>query len=158
MNDILTTILKDTFTLHQLKNKLNVLKTYLSQTFFGGVGSGGFDAEDLVWLKSLPPTLLQSFNKDNLTQVFTDFDKQINSLKVLTMYLTFEPDKDSLAAIGTKVRTAFPGVSLIDLKIDPTLIAGPAFVWHGIYKDFSLKASIEAKKALILENLKKFLR
>lgn len=158
MNEILNTILKETYSITALKHKLNVLKSYLLQNLFGAQTQKEWAAEDLVWLKSLPPEFFQNFNKDNVYNLFTGMEKEITQLKILTVYLTFEPDDDTLIQIGAMVRKQFNNVALLDIKHDPSLIAGAALVWNGIYKDYSLRSTIGQKKELILERFKKFLR
>ncbi|OGE64836.1 hypothetical protein A3I48_04475 [Candidatus Daviesbacteria bacterium RIFCSPLOWO2_02_FULL_36_7] len=157
MNDILSIILKDTYSLSQLKHRLRILKSSLLKAFFGGENLT-FSPTQLSWLKSLPTEFYQKFNKDNVYQIFTEIEKEISKLKTLTIYLTFEPDELTLTQLGAYVRTNFGPNFLLDIKLKPDLIAGPALVWKGIYKDYSLKAKLEARKAEILQEFKKFLR
>lgn len=157
--DILATLLADTYTLIQLKQKVRVLKNYLTHTYFGG-GMDLKEAEsvDLMWLKSLNHAFYQNFTKDNINQIFTDLEAHINKLPTLTVKLPFEPDSSTTAAIGAHSRKLFDPTILLDIKYDPSLIAGAGLVWKGIYKDYSLKAQVEAKKEEILGSFKKFLR
>ncbi|MDP3733366.1 MAG: hypothetical protein Q8Q91_02375 [Candidatus Daviesbacteria bacterium] len=159
MNNLLNTILKDTFSTNLLKHRLRILKTNLLKTFFGSQTEELFlSAEDMNWLKSIPLPLYQQFNKDNVYQIFSNLETEISKLKILTIYLTFEPDEITLGQIGAFARKTFDPALLLDIKLNPNLIAGTAFVWKGIYKDYSLHAKIEEKKPEILEGFKKFLR
>lgn len=163
MDNILTTILQNTYSLNQLKTRLRLLKSNLLKTFFGGEAatvpdSQSLSAENITWLKSLAPGFYEIFNKDNVYQTFTDLEAKINSLPTLTMYLTFEPDDITLSQIGAFARKTFGPNFLLDTKIDPTLIAGTALVWKGVRKDYSLKAKIAEKKDVISQEFKKFLR
>lgn len=162
MDNILTTILKDTYTVTALKSRLNVLKSYLSQHFFGAqqqqAETANMEQKDLAWLKSLSSEFFQNFNKDNMYNIFAELEKGINELKTLTIYLTFEPDDASLASIGSFARKLFGNYLLLDTKFDPNLIAGAALVWKGIYKDYSLRSKIEQKKTEILDSFKQYLR
>ncbi len=156
MNDILTIILKDTFTLTQLKTRLKALKVYLIKEFFGG------DIEqspsDLNWLSNLPQSLYQQFTKDNVYKTFEDIEEAVHTLPVLTVYLTFEPNENSLYQIGSFVRKLYATSLLLDIKLDLNLLAGCAFVWKGVFRDYSLRAKLEEKKPEIINNFKKFLR
>lgn len=165
MDQILNTILSNTYTVTALKSRLNVLKSYLSQHFFGAqqqqgetVNTVNMEHKDLAWLKSLSSEFFQNFNKDNMYNIFAELEKGINELKTLTIYLTFEPDDTSLANIGSFARKLFGNYLLLDTKFDPNLIAGPALVWKGIYKDYSLRSKIEQKKTEILDSFKQYLR
>ena len=75
MNNILNTILKDSYTLTQLKHRLAVLKADLLQNLYGNQMNQKFEAQDVNWLKSLPANFYQSFNKDNTTTLFSDLEK-----------------------------------------------------------------------------------
>ena len=86
-----------------------------------------------------------------------EIHKKIESLRVLTLYLTFDPDEEALSQIGGYVRTNFPNIQLLDIKFDPNLIAGAALSSGGVYKDYSLRTKINERKAVILDNFKKFL-
>lgn len=158
MNETLSTILKNTYSLSQLRHRLNVFKSQLLQDFFGEDRIEP-QAADLAWLKSLPLDFIRSFNKDNVYQIFEDLDKEIKSVQTLIIYLTFEPDETSLAQIGDYARKTFNNSELIlEIRYDPNLIAGAALSWNGLYRDYSLRAKIEERKLEILESFKKFLR
>lgn len=156
-NNILNVILTNTYTLSELKHRLSSLKSFLEQQFFGG-GKQDLSQIDTAWINSLPPTFLQNFNKDNLSAAFEELQKQITKLQTLTLYLTFDPDTDSIQQIGEFARKTFSQLIILDIKYDSNLIAGSALVWKGVYKDYSLRSKIDERKGEILESFKKFLR
>lgn len=157
--DILNTILNDTFSLSQLNHRLRILKSNLLKKLFGGEAENlTLSTQDLDWLKSQSSDFYQKFNKDNVYQIFSQIEKEIAKLPTLTMYLTFEADEATLAQIGTFARKTFGLPLILNIKLDPTLIAGTALVWKGVIRDYSLRTKIESKKAEILEEFKKFLR
>lgn len=158
MSPLLTAILKDTYTLAQLKYRVSLLKNYLLQNLFGSQQKLEFGVKDANWLKSLPPDFYQNFNKDNVYRLLADIEKQKEGLKNLTIYLTFEPDDFTLNQIGAYARKSFGEQILLDVKYDPNLIAGCSLVWKGVYKDYSLKAQLKEKQSEILDSFKKFLR
>src|SRR5574337_127534 len=158
MNNILPIIISNTFTLYQLKHRLRVLKAYLLKAFFGGQNTQNPDAHDLAWLSSLPQDFYKNFNKENVYQLLDELEKGIEKLTVLTVYLPIETTDNVSLQIGSYARKTFQNPNLLlDTKLDPTLIGGPAFSWKGVYKDYSVRAGIEAKKEEILQNFKKFL-
>lgn len=158
LEEILNTILADTFSVTQLKHRLRLLKAGLLTKFFGGQPDTSLSAEELNWLKKLPESFYQRFNKDNVYKIFTDLDAQIPRLPTLTMYLTFEPDELSLSQIGTYARNSFNPKLILDMKTDPNLVAGTSLVWKGVHKDYSLHAKIIEKREEIFQEFKKFLR
>lgn len=157
--EIITTILADTFSLTQFKTRVRLLKASLLKAFFGGENEGLAPyPHDLNWLKALPDSFYQKFTKDNMYQIFTTIEQEVAKLPVLTIYLTFETDNATISSIGTFARKMFGPTIMLDLKFDPNLIAGTALAWKGVYKDYSLRAKIESNKDEILQNFKKFLR
>lgn len=158
MDDILNIILQNTYSLTQLKHRLNLLKAYLEGQIFGIEKPQTFSSQEDPWIKNLPQNLLSEFNKDNLTLSFENIQKQILGLETLTLYLTFDPDELTLTQLGEHIRKTFGRIIMLDIKYDPNLIAGVALVWRGLYKDYSLKSKIEEKKGDILKNFQTFLR
>ena len=159
MEDILTTILKDTFSLTQFKTRVRLLKASLLKAFFGGENEDLPPyPHDLNWLKTLPENFYQKFTKDNVYQILSTLEQEVAKLPILTIYLTFETDAATLSSIGTYARKMFGSNLMLDCKFDPNLIAGAALVWRGVYKDYSLRAKIESKKGEILQNFKAFFR
>lgn len=157
--EILNTLLNDTFTFTLLKHRLRILKTNLLKNFFVDQSPAEqFSPEDLNWLNSLPSSFYQKFNKDNVYQIFEAIEAKVNTMPVLLIYIPFEGDNQTIYQIGTLLRKNFTDLSLFDTKFDPRLIAGCALSWKGIYKDYSLRAKIEEKKKEILEGFKRFLR
>lgn len=157
--DTLATILKDTYSLTQLKHRARILKSTILNAIFNNNQPPTYPPSDLNWLKSLPQDFYQKFNKDNVYNIFTELEQKTTKLNTLTIYLSFEPDETALTQIGTYSRKLFGFPTLLlDIKINPNLIAGTALVWKGILRDYSLKAQIEAKKGDILQEFKKFLR
>ncbi len=167
MDEILSIILKDTYSLSQLKHRLRILKNSLLQDFFGethleggpGLLPGGLSPEDLNWLKTLSPAFYQKFTKDNVYEIFSDLDSSSLKLATLTLYLSFEPDNITTSQIGSFARKTLNSPALLlDIKLDPRLIAGTALSWKGVYKDYSLRAQLAVKKQELWEEFKKFLR
>ncbi len=159
MDEILTTILKDTYSLSQLKHRLRVLKTNLLRAFFSTGEAVSLSPEDLRWLQSLPPQFYQKFTKDNIYKIFSDLDDASLNLSTLTLYLSFEPDYAALAQVGSFARRIFNSPAmLLDVKLDPNLIAGTALSWKGVYKDYSLRSQLALKKGELWEEFKKFRR
>ena len=108
MDEVLNTILQNTYSLTSLKHRLRILKSNLLKTFFGGENQVlSLTAQDLNWLQSLPEDFYQKFSKDNIYQILSDLEKRIHNLPTLTMYLTFEPDDVTLTQLGSATRKTF---------------------------------------------------
>lgn len=158
MNEILAFILKNTYSLKQLHHRLAILKSYLLKTFFGSTEQTVPPSkEDLIWLQNLPENFYQQFNKTNVYQLFKDIESEASRIVPLTIYLTFDPDDQTLAQMGTYARNFFGENTVLDTKIDSTLIAGCSLSFKGIQKDYSLRGKIEERKQEILDSFKKYL-
>jgi len=151
--DIRSIILTNTYTLSQLKHRVALLKSFLKKHIFGAPIAPTDD-----WIKTLPQNLFSQVNKDNLTLLFENLQFEVSKLEVLTLYLTFDPDELTLTQLGEMVRKTFGRIILVDVKYDPNLIAGCSLVWKGLMRDYSLRSNIEARKGIILESFKKYLR
>lgn len=159
MDEVLNAILKDTYTKAQLKHRLVILKSYLLKAFFGAYKTPMLDSSDLSWLSSLPKLIFKNFNKDNVYKIFESIEGMQETLSSLTVYLPIEATENICLQIGSYARKTFRSTTmLLDTKYDPALIAGAAFVWKGVYRDYSLRAKIEERKEEILGSFKKFLK
>lgn len=157
--EIINIILDNTYSLTSLKHRLKILKAYFLKAFFGNnEQTPALSSQDLNWLHSLPEAFYRQFNKDNVYNIFDSLENLVAKITPLTAYLAFEPDETTLAQIGTYARKLFGHTLLLDIKLDPKLIAGCALSWKGIYKDYSLHARIKEKRVEILDSFKKFLR
>lgn len=156
--DFLNILLKENYTLSQLKSRLKIIKSQLSKKFFGGEEGEVLTSKDSAWFNSLPKEAIGKFNKDNLSQLLTDLANKINNLEILTIYLSFEADDDVLDQIGQKARETVGKILVLDIKYNPSLIAGCALSWKGIYKDYSLHSRIGERRLAISQAFKKFLR
>lgn len=149
-------LLTQSYTLHQLNERLQFLKGYLQSQIFGTKDTRGFSSEDLTWLSSQPPTLTSDITKDNIDSIFDDLEKKIKEVKALVMFIPTDFPADTIKDIVTRLRKDYGNNFLIDLKTDPNLIAGCALVWNGIYKDYSLRGKMNERKDEILSILKKW--
>lgn len=154
--NILNIILANTYTLPDLKHRLRILRAYLEDRVFGNKNQV-FESQDENWLNSLPLDLLNQFNKDNLTSLLENLEQQINELHPLVLYLSFEPDQNTITSISSWIRQNLSQKPVLEIKYDPSLIGGCALVKEGIYKDYSIKAKIEEQKDLILQEFKKYI-
>jgi len=134
---ILTTILNNTYTLSQLRKRVNILKNYLTLRFFGN---------SQEWEKQA-----NQFDPEEI-------EKNLAKANILNVYLPFETNSQIAATLGQYMRKLFDRVILFDIKLDPSLIAGCALSWQGIYKDYSLRKKIADNRIQLMESFKKFLK
>lgn len=113
--------------------------------------------EELDWLNSYGIQFLNDFHKESFYQSFTKIEEYVSKLKALTIYLAFEPKEEQAKQIGSWVRDLYSQKMVIDFKYDPELIGGSAFIWNGIYKDYSIRSRIQGDKERLLSSFKSFL-
>lgn len=157
MDADLDIIVKDTYTISNLKSSLRILRAYFSKIFFGAADLV-LNEGDMIWVNSLPKDFLAKFDKNNTNQKIAELEKKISQLQPLTIYLPFEANDEAIKFIGELTRKLFNPKLPLDIKYNPTLLAGCALSWKGVYKDYSLRAKIEERKGEVLESFKKFLR
>lgn len=162
---LLETILENTFTKSDLERRLRLLKEYLVKSLFREVKAGKVTPEllniksdrasDLEWLENLS---FGHFNRQNLHEKLNEIAKMAQDLPTIVINLSVEPTEREISDIGSKVRATFKDNFLINIKIDPSLIAGCSLVWEGVIKDYSLRAKIEEQKQAILQSFKRALK
>lgn len=156
--NILEIILKNTYSLTQLKRRIRALKEYLSVKLYStGDAYQYLDEQDAKWIKSLPEDFLSKFTSDNISTIFLEIEAEIQKLPILTIFISIEATEGVIEQIGSFVKNNFSSFKLIETKYDPNLIAGCALSWNGVYRDYSLRARVEEKKMEILQGFKKYL-
>lgn len=159
MDQILDTILKDTYTLTQLRHRIRVLREYVnSALFISPPPKSLIDQDDLLWLNSLGDDFYKQFNKNNVSDVLSKLEEQIQKITPLIIYIPFIADNLAISEIAQYARNLISPALLIEIKFDPNLIAGAALSFKGVYKDYSLRTKIQDKKGEILQGFRKFLR
>lgn len=162
MNDgLLTTIFEDIYTYQQYKNRAKFLRETLVRRIFGSKDKDSdlsAHSQGNLWLSKNGGKIFQQFNKDNVYQILGDIDTAAKKLPVLTLYIPADLPDEEIDKLGLHIRNLIGKTILIDIKLNPSLLAGCALVWNGIYKDFSIKEAIDQKKEEILAQFRGFLR
>ncbi len=158
-NQILSLILKNTYTLHDLKHRLRILKAVVEQKLFGtNTAALTFSPEETSWLNSLGSEFIAQFNEKNVYTLFGAAEKAIENTEAVILYLPFQADQATVNQLGSWFRQNLTNNLLFDIKLDPNLIGGCALVRGGIYKDYSLKSKIYDQRDKILTEFRKYFR
>lgn len=154
---ILDTILKKTFTLHDFKRRVRIIKFLLEKASFGRNFNETFSPEESEWYNSLPTDLFQNIDVNSLYPFFESLAAKMKLVTPLIIYLSFDPEAALVEQIGLWLRSNLNDKrTLMDIKIDPTLIGGCAIVTKGIYRDYSVKGRIDQQKLAVIESLGSF--
>lgn len=167
----LNEILKDTFTLENLRKRAMALKLRVERKIFQSSDDKVGENESLnetgkssldqarKWAREFDKKILDEVTADNFREVFERIDLVISEAKSLTIYFVFIPDEGQIKQIGEWLRKSLNNPKLIfDVKVDPNLIGGCAIVYKGVYKDYSLKAKISQNKGKLMEEFRRYLR
>ena len=66
-----------------------------------------------------------------------DWLKELNVLKVLKMTIASEPTRSNVVAYVAWVKKNLGEDVILDISVNPNLIAGAQIVWNGKYQDYS---------------------
>lgn len=153
-------ILKDTYTLESFKKRVMALKLRIEKKIFRSseIGKSNlYQAEG--WAENFDKKILDEVTPDNFREVFERIDTFISGSTTLSIYFVFIPDEEQLKDVGEWLRKSLKNPKLIfGVKTDPNLIGGCAIVYKGVYKDYSLKARIEANKEKLVGQFRGYLR
>lgn len=159
MNEELTKqIIATTYTLHKLRKRIRLLKEFLNHKLYqNGAVSENIDAEDQEWLQTIAP-YLQGVNHNNIDQFINSLEQIADKTTPLIIYTARELPQKEVLDLGVWVRKNINPTLFVDVKLDPSLLAGCALVWNSIYRDYSLRKRIEDNKEEILKSFKSFIR
>ncbi len=158
-NALLGIFLANTYSTYQARTRLLVLKQHLETRFFNKA-QGSQDPANITWLQSLGEDFFHEINQMNAYQVLGNLEKEIKKMSTLTLFIAFSMPDEEVNRLGVWLRMVMitrPNL-LLEIKIDPNLLAGCALSWKGIYRDYSLRQRIETNKEKIIANLKNYLK
>lgn len=159
---MLDKLLTNTYTKTDALKRLRLLKEFVILKLFGG-GEQKFTLEDLAWLESFlgknpqeatKDELFKNFQPNSVYHDFEDLENSIKNIQTLTIYLPISLPLENIVEIGKYLKESYGPNFLIDLKYDPTLVAGAALAWKGIYKDYSIKQKLQGNHEQILNLIK----
>lgn len=157
MNNPVDLFLQNTYSLSQVRIRLLVLKSYLSQRFFHAP-TISLSESDLFFVNSLGEDFFKQFSPTNLDASLEKLSQDVKALPHLIIFVPFDIPEEDVNKIGIWLRTNTKQKFVFETKIDPDLIGGCALSYKGIYKDFSLRLKIEENKQKIKENLNSYLK
>lgn len=156
---LLDKILLGTYTYTDALRRVRTLKQYLlNQVFASALTNFSAASEaDNAWLSGLGAEVYSQFTQQNIYTLSDQLEAEIKKITPLIMYLPFEIPMGEVVRVGMKLRQEHGKRFLVEFRIDPNLIAGPALVWNSIYKDYSIRAKIEENRSQILDIIKSYL-
>lgn len=156
MNNLTKTLVESSYTKKQALSRLELIRQTVQSKLFTSKPPTQNKSSDQTWLNSLPSEVLNEFTKDNSSKLLDSSKQELESIKLLIVYLAFDPEADSIDQIGKWVKSNVSKDMLIEVKISPELIAGCTLSYNGILKDYSIKSRIDQNRAEVLKNLQSF--
>ena len=157
--ELFKAILTDTYTARKLQKRVRVLKMYMLGKIFNS-STQPLDenemAEEKAWFESISFKFESQITKDNVYQIFANLEARIKAIRLLTVYVAFDMPQDEITRLGKALRQVYGEQFLFDIKFDPNVIGGAAFVWNGVYRDFSVRSMVESRKQEILLEFRTF--
>ena len=150
-------ILRQTFTKSQYLRRLTYIREYLESCFFKNY-TADFPAfmreikasqHDHEALAVLDKHFFNLFTRDNLYPLINTLTEELKVLPVLTLYLSVLIDDYLVDELGVWFRQNLHPELIMEIHIDPTLLAGSAYVWNNRYHDLSLHYFFDQKKDII---------
>lgn len=156
---ILDSISKQSQTYYQLVRRVRTIKENLEKKLYGKtIQQEEVSGDDQQWLNSLDESFWGNFSRENFSQVFESVDQDILKIIPLVIYTAFEVSPNQIKELSGFIKEKFGENMLIELRYDPTLIAGCALVWKGNYKDYSLRSRIEESKREVFSTFKSYIK
>lgn len=154
---LLATIINQSFTQAEALRHLRSLKEFLVNKLFtsGGKTTEPVEEEN-AWILALGEEFLKQFDKKNIYRLFEETEATIKKIPLLVIYVAVEIPESEVTALGTKIRQTYGNEFLLEIKLDPGLIAGASLVWNGVYKDYSIRKKIADNREIILNSLKTY--
>ena len=104
---------------------------------------------DKVALSRLDDHFFNLFTKDNVYIMVNGLMESLKSLPVLTLYLAIPFDNNLVDSLGFWFRQNLNPELIIDLRTNPALVTGCAYVWNNKYHDLSLSFLLNQNEKII---------
>lgn len=159
---LLDYIIASSLTQNEILERIQLLKDALERKMFGADPSSEQDPlsspANREWLNGFDPRLLEGITKNNIDTVVAKLVEAVKGITPLVVFLPFEIPRPELARFITSLRQNYGPNLMVEIKLDPNLIAGAALVWKGVYKDYSIHQRISDNRNQIIEMFQKYIR
>jgi|SRR3989338_9073039 len=150
-------ILQKTYTKTDYLRRVTFIREYLENKMYKNPDFNFLDfltqknvsRSDRDALSNLDGNFFNLFTVDNLYLIINGLTDLLKALPVLTLYLAVILDDDQMDQLGIWFRKNLNPELIIDMRINPGLVSGCAYVWNNQYKDLSFHNFISQKQSLI---------
>ena len=168
-NHLLQTILQNTYTWTDLHHRFGLLQEFLEKETFlehrqKTIGKSldefltdaGESSADKAAFLEWGEAFYNSFTTENTYSKLSELAVAIEELPVLTLYVAVFLPPEEVEKLALWVRTNIGPNVVIDLLVDAELAIGCAFVWEGVYHDFSLKYFMHQHREEFVKKIREY--
>jgi len=150
-------ILQTTYTRADYLKNLTLIRKYVESRIFKNY-SGKFtdflleakvSRHDRDAISHFDDHFFNFFTRENLYPLISGLTEKLKSLPALTLYLAVMIDDYLIDELGLWFRKNFHPELILEVRINPSLLAGAAFVWKNHYHDLSLHHFFKMKEEII---------
>lgn len=107
--------------------------------------------DDITFLRTLPPSFLDVFTQDSLYETLNRLSEDSKQLKTLSLTVPIALSRADVVAIGTWAHQELDPDLLLDVAVDPSVVAGCRLVWNNRLYDFSFDHYLTENKTALHE-------
>ena len=169
-NQLLDTILTNTYSTADLQHRLTLLREFLEDFFFTPHEHPNLifllnkffvrkneSRDEFNALNAWGYSFYSQFNRENLYPTLEAIEKSAESLPTVTLFLPFVPPMYEVPKLGKWLRSNVDPRALMEIKTDIQLIGGCAVSYRGVYRDYSLRYYLQKSKPAILKVIGEYL-
>jgi len=157
--NILQTLTKNFYTIQDVNLAASLLKEFFDSYLFKSERKEDYrtalkkflkdktESEHIVRvLLSFKDDFYEAFNAETVAKIFHELENELEEHKSIILYVPTLLPGEETKKIGEWMRSNVASNILIDIKVDRFATGGCAFVWNGIYYDFSLRYFMKKKE------------
>jgi hypothetical protein len=164
--ELLIQFLADTYTRKDVGRRLRLLREYFEAGYFTAdeteitkfLLSKHATTDDINAFMSWKDGFYRSFTKDSLYHTLNGITDRVKKLPNVVLYIPYEAVPAEIIRIGKWFREHVGPMVIVDLRTDSTLLGGCAFVWKGVYRDYSLRYYMRKKQAEITKIISEYVQ
>lgn len=158
---MLEQILSNTHTTEELYSRIALLREALEAYLFKGVANDAgstaegvrrfiaqseADVETKEAVEEWGDDLFNAFTQDNLYEELQKLWDAADDFPRLTLYVPINLHGESAASVGKWARGNLGERVILDIHIEPSVVAGATFVWQGKSYDYSVRKLLRNKR------------
>jgi len=164
---LLETLCATTYTVADMRRRLGLLQEGVEVALFNNqttdtvaaikaaVSERGKES-DVAAMMEWTDDVFAQFTASNIRERITALQQAVDALPVMTLYIPVAFPVADLAAMATWCREECAPQLLFDVRIDPRMAGGCAFVWNDTYHDFSFRAQSKNHPGVITKQLQTY--